>query len=82
MKSGLFVAIAIFITVYITVLDIVFKCQIVNGTSPYRHADVCHIRCHIITLLHTSIEMCVCITCTCCPCTCQIRGDSIGHFYM
>lgn len=36
MKSALFVAIAIFITIYITILDIVWKCchQIVNGTLP------------------------------------------------
>jgi len=42
MKSGLFVAIAIFITIYITVLDIVLKCycQIVNGTLPYCRPDV------------------------------------------
>jgi hypothetical protein len=60
MKSGLFVATAIFVTIYITILDIVWKCccQIVNGTLPYCHADVCHIRCHRITLLHTSLEMC------------------------
>jgi len=94
MKSGLFVAIAIFVTIYITLLDTVLKCccQIVNGTLPYCHADVCHIWCHKIPLLHTSIEMCrqahikyvcvcVCFTCTC-PCVCQICCGSIGHFYM
>jgi hypothetical protein len=60
MKSGLFVTIAIFITIYITVLDIVLKCccQIVNWTLPYCHTDVCRIWCHRIPLLHTSIEMC------------------------
>jgi len=42
MKSGLFVAISIFITIYITILYIVLKCccQIVNETLSYRHADV------------------------------------------
>ena len=42
MKNALFVAMAIFITIYITVLDIVWKCchQIVNGTLPYCYADV------------------------------------------
>jgi hypothetical protein len=54
------VAIGIFITIYITVLDIVLKCccQIVNGTLPYCHAHVCHIHCHRIPLLHASTEMC------------------------
>ena len=42
MKNALFVAMAIFITICITVLDIVWKCchQIVNGTLPYCYADV------------------------------------------
>jgi len=45
MKNGLFVAIPIFITIYITVLDIVLKCccQIVNETLPYCRADGCAI---------------------------------------
>lgn len=42
MKRGLFVAAAIFITICITVLDIVSKCycQIVKGILPYCYTDV------------------------------------------
>jgi hypothetical protein len=96
MKSELCVAITIFIRIYITILDIVRKCycQIVSGTLPYCYTDVacvCHILCHRILLLHSSVEMCGCAHVKNCVCVSHVHVPvlvrsvvtlSIDHIYV
>lgn len=63
MNSELYGATCYFVTVYIRVVDIVWKCgcKIVNGSPTSllcRCVCVCHILCHRTALLQDSSEMC------------------------